>query len=79
MSLLRGIRKGMHRFGTDIAGLVNTILLTIVYFIGVGLTSIVAKLSGKRFLDTKLDRKSKTYWNNLNIKKRQADDYYRQF
>ena len=73
-----GFRKGMGYFGHGIALIINTILLSLVYFIGVGITSIFAKLFGKHFLETKLGKKS-TYWSDLNLKKRPLEEYYRQF
>jgi hypothetical protein len=74
---LRGFKKGMGNFGNNIALIINTILLSFVYAMGVGLTSIVAKLSGKHFLEMKLSKDS--YWSNLNLKKKKLEDYYRQF
>ena len=75
----KGFKKGMKEFGHCISIIINTVLLSIVYIIGVGITSIIAKLAGKQFLELKLNKKAKTYWNNLNIKKRPIDEYYRQF
>jgi len=73
----RGFKKGMASFGQSISLLINTILLAFVYLLGVGFTSIVAKIVGKRFLDTKL--KKGTYWSDLNLKKKPIEEYYRQF
>ena len=73
----KGFRGGMKSFGQNIALIINTILLTFVYLIGVGLTSIIAKIVGKHFLDTKL--KKGTYWSDLNLKKKNIEKYYRQF
>ena len=72
-----GFKEGMHLFGQNIAILINTILLVVVYIIGVGPTSIIAKISGKRFLEMKQGKDS--YWKPLNLKKRQMEEYYRQF
>ena len=74
----KGFRKGMGNFGFNIALIINTILLTIVYFIAVGLTSIVAKIFEKDFLETKLSKKG-SYWSDLNLKKKKIEEYYRQF
>jgi len=74
----RGFKKGMASFGQSISLLINTILLAFVYFLGVGLTSIVAKIVGKHFLETKLSKKG-TYWSDLNLKKKPIEEYYRQF
>ena len=73
-----GAKKGMSNFGHNIALIINTILLTFVYLIGVGLTSIFAKIFRKHFLETKLSKKD-TYWSDLNLKKKPIGEYYRQF
>ncbi|MBI2653405.1 hypothetical protein HYX02_01200 [Candidatus Woesearchaeota archaeon] len=73
-----GFKKGMKNFGQNIALIVNSALLSIVYFIGVGFTSIISKIVRKHFLDTKLSKKA-TYWHDLNLKKKPIEEYYRQF
>lgn len=75
--LIHGIKEGAELFGEAIAALVNTVLLTIVYFVGIGLTSIIAKIFKKSFLD--LDKKSYSYWKNLNLRKKPLEEYYRRF
>jgi large-conductance mechanosensitive channel len=69
--------EGSRIFGELISAIINLILLSTVYFIGVGLTSIIARISGKRFLDNKLSNKS--YWKELNLTTRPFEEYYRQF
>jgi len=76
-NLLKDIKEGYKMFGDDIASIVNFILLTFVYFLGVGITSIVAKISRKHFLELKTERNS--YWSELNLSKRTKEEYYRQF
>jgi len=73
-----GFKKGTGNFGYNIALIINTILLILVYLMGVGLTSIFAKIVGKHFLETKLSKKE-TYWSDLNLKKKPIEEYYRQF
>ena len=73
----KGFKKGMGDFGHNIASIINTVLLSFVYVIGVGPTSIVAKIVGKHFLEIKLSKSS--YWSDLNLKKKSIEDYYRQF
>jgi len=77
MSFLSGVAKGFKEFGHNISAIVNAVLLTIVYIIGIGITAIIARIAGKRFLDTKLREGS--YWNDLNLKKKPINEYYRQF
>jgi hypothetical protein len=79
MSFLSGIKEGFKEFGENIALIVNSLLLSVVYFLGVGPTSLVAKIVRKSFLDVKIEKKSKTYWSDLNLKKRPEEEYYRQF
>ena len=73
-----GFKKGYKGFGHNITIIVNSILLSIVYIIGVGITSLISKITRKHFLDTKLS-KNGTYWHDLNLKKKKIDQYYRQF
>lgn len=75
---LKGFQKGMNNFGSSISIIINSALLTIVYFIGVGITSIIAKIVGKHFLDIRKIKKD-TYWENLNLKNKSIEDYYKQF
>lgn len=74
-----GFKKGIKEFGENIAIIVNSALLLIVYIIGVGITSMVAKICGKHFLKNKLSKESKTYWTDLNLSKKNMEKYYRQF
>jgi hypothetical protein len=53
------------------------VLFTFVYVFGVGITAIVAKIAGKRFLDYSLNKKS--YWTKVDSRKKTMEDYYRQF
>jgi len=73
-----GFKDGFKDFAQLITKIVNSILLTIVYFVGVGPTSIVAKIVKKDFLDIDKRRKN-TYWTDLNLRKKKLDEYYRQF
>jgi hypothetical protein len=77
--IFSGIKKGFKEFGENIALIVNSVLLSIVYFIGVGPTSLFAKMMGKSFIDRKPEKKTKTYWSDLNLDKKPIEEYYRQF
>ena len=76
---LIGLKKGMGSFGFNIALIINTVLLTFVYIIGIGFTSIIAKIFKKHFLELKVSKNKESYWQNLNLKKRPIEEYYRQF
>ena len=75
---MTGFKKGQRVFGETIGIIVNSVLLTIVYVSAVGLTSIAAKISGKHFLETKIDEKSGSYWTDLNLGKKPMEEYHRQ-
>ena len=75
----RGFKKGFNMFGETIATLVNSVLLFIVYVVGIGLTSLAAKLVKKRFLELKIEKDKESYWSDLNLKKEKIEKYYRQF
>jgi len=62
-----------------ISTVINSLLLTLVYIFGIGLTSIISKILGKRFLETKPDSKERTYWTDLNLKKKSVEEYKKQF
>jgi hypothetical protein len=74
-----GLKAGMKSFGTCVSTLVNTILLCIVYILGVGVTAIIAKISRKRFLDMDIAKNIKSHWKELNLTKKNINEYYRQF
>tara|TARA_Y100000310_G_C20461610_1_gene705641 strand:+ start:484 stop:714 length:231 start_codon:yes stop_codon:yes gene_type:complete len=76
---MTGFGSGLNNFGKTIAIIVNSLLLLIVYFIGVGLTSTFGKLLGKSFLEVKISKSKESYWSDLNLKRKPIDSYYRQF
>jgi len=73
-----GFLQGFRNFGYKITSIVNFVLLFFVYFIGVGITWLFAKIFGKRFLDIKRGEKD-SYWIKEKIGKRKIEDYYRSF
>jgi hypothetical protein len=74
-----GFSKGFSNFGHTISAIINSVLLLIVYVLGVGLTWLVAKIVRKQFLQTKVSHKQATYWSELGLKKQSTEKYYRQF
>lgn len=69
--------KGSKMFGELISAIINLFLLSFVYFVGIGLTSIFAIILGKKFIDDKTSKES--YWEELNLTTRPFKEYYRQF
>ncbi len=75
---LNSFKTGFQKFSHLVADLVNLVLLGLVYFIGIGLTSIIAKLSKKHFLDLKQEGKD-TCWVDVKSDSQDIDDYYKMF
>lgn len=75
---MTGFKNGIRAFGHNTALIINTLLLALVYFLGVGITSIIARIFGKHFLDMRLS-KNPTYWYDLNLRKKPIKEHYRQF
>jgi hypothetical protein len=69
---------GFKEFGENITLMINSLLLSVVYFFGVGFTAIFARIVKKHFLETKLSEE-KTYWKELDLEKKPIEEYYRQF
>ncbi len=90
MSLIKGLREGFKHFGDSVTCIVNSILLTIVYFLGIGPTAIFMKIKGRKLLNDSMRQdadeknnsaaKSKdTYYEELNLKNEKMEGHYRQF
>lgn len=77
--IFKSFKEGQELFGETISAIINLILLSIIYILGVGLTSIFAKIFGKYFLDLKINKNTDSYWESLNLSKQPRETYYRQF
>ncbi len=73
-----GLRKGTKLFGSCLGSLVNAVVLSIAYFFGIGLSFLIARLSGKSLMEIKTTKKKGSYWNNVNFDNSE-DGLYRQF
>lgn len=56
--MIFSVRKYMKKLRQRLALVVNFILLSVIYFIGVGITSLTAKIFGKSFLSNKNKKQS---------------------
>ncbi len=74
---VKGFKTGFRTFGYKVTNVINFILLSIVYFVGVGATSLAAKATKKKFLELK--QEGKTYWKERNLGKQPLENYYKQF
>ena len=76
---IKGFKKGQADFGECVSTLVNSILLSVVYFIGFGVTSTAGKLLKRSFLDLKQNKSYETYWEKSEIGKYSMEECLRQF
>lgn len=72
------IKSILEPIAKAISSVVNLVLLFIVYFIGIGIVSIIMKLFGKHFLELKKQNKSSN-WQEHKITKQPLEQYYRTF
>ena len=71
--------SGFKEFGKFVNAVVLFVALTLVYIFGIGPTSLIGKLLGKKFLSLKKDEKAKTYWTDNRIGKKKEEEYYNTF
>ena len=77
--VLEVLHSKLKKVSFAVQAVVNAILLTIVYFVSVGSTSIIAKkVFKKNFLQMNI-HKSGSYWIEEKSSTRPREDYYRQF
>ncbi|MFP4119389.1 MAG: hypothetical protein ACLFTH_05015 [Candidatus Woesearchaeota archaeon] len=77
-TIIKTVRRNLMKFGKRISNLINSLLLTAVYIVGVGITSLVARISGKRFLERGFEKDKNSYWNECSVSKKR-EHYYRQY
>ena len=72
----KNIKDGFSIIPHFITNAINFVLLFFVYFMGVGVVSMVSKLLGNHYLDLK---KNGSSWIVRKLKKKPIEDYYRSF
>ena len=72
------IRTILEPIAKIISNVINFILLSIVYFVGIGIVSLGMKIFGKHFLELKKQNK-KSNWHDTKLTKQPLEKYYRTF
>jgi len=75
LSIVKSILNPIAKF---ISTIVNCILLSLVYFVGIGIVSLVMKLFGKHFLKLKKQNRMSN-WDDHELTKQPLENYYRTF
>ena len=86
---LKSLKSLFKKISEFMSGVINFILLFFVYFIGIGIVSIVMKLFGKHFLEMRrqnkiannkiLSNNKLSNWQGHKLTKQPLEDYYRTF
>jgi hypothetical protein len=77
-AFIGGFKDGFQSFGYTITVVINSTLMTLVYFLFVGPTSLAARIAKKSFLDVSNEKKA-SYWEELGLDKEEKENYYDQF
>ncbi|MEK6820467.1 MAG: hypothetical protein AABX71_02030 [Nanoarchaeota archaeon] len=73
---MKSFIRGIKNFTNNIGIVLTSSLLFLIYFIGVAITSMLARIAGKHFLD---NEKRESYWHVLDLKEKPIEEWYRQF
>jgi hypothetical protein len=76
---LKPVQRLWMRAAVILGWFMTRIIIAILFYAVLTPTGVVARLFGKEFLDMRIDKSRKSYWNYRDIKKPEKGDYERQF
>lgn len=79
MKTLRGLIRVIKQVGKKIGWVVTTILLIVIYLVGIGVSALIAKSIRKHFLKLKPEKDKTTYWLNKTRTEITLEDFQRSF
>ncbi len=71
-----GFISGFQEFSKAVAHTINLLMLTLTYFLGIGIVAIFARIGKKSFLQI---GKRQSYWIDKNLSKQSYEEYKRTF
>lgn len=77
--LLRSFHKLWMSLALILGWFMSRVILIILFYLVITPIGLIAKLLGKRFLELKIDKDAKTYWEKRENIIKQPIDYERQF
>ena len=77
--VLKPLNKIWMTFAVILGWVMTRVILTILFFVVLTPTGLLAKLFGKDFLDRRIERTKKSYWQKREKKIFDRRDYERQF
>jgi hypothetical protein len=78
-NILKYIYKAWTTIALIIAWIINTIILSIVFYVVVTPIALIARIAKKEFLEIKIDTKTKSYWHDIEKSNEDIAAYKGQF
>jgi len=69
----------MSTFGHLMSGMLNSLVLSIIYILVIGPTAFLARLKKKHFLVLEIQKGARSYWTDLNLGVKPLAKYFKQF
>ena len=77
--ILRPLNKGWMVFSVLLGWVMTRVILSVLYYIVITPIGIIAKISGKKFLELKIEKGKETYWERRKKTGITREEYERQF
>jgi hypothetical protein len=78
-TILRPLNKAWMTLAVLLGWLMTRIILSLLFYLVITPISLIARISGKHFLDLKIDKSRTSYWENRKKVHFVPSDYERQF
>jgi len=78
-TLLKPFYKAWMAFAVVMSWFMTRVILSILFYVVITPISAMARVSGKKFLDLKMDKTRETYWMNQAVENVDVTDCERQF
>ena len=78
-SILRTIYKAWMALAIVMNFIMTRVIMAVIFYLIVTPTGLIASLTGKKFLDMKIDKSAKSYWIVREKTSKLKSDYERQF
>lgn len=77
MELIKGFKDGFKRYNTVMYSIINFVLVSIIYFFGVGLSKLIVKLLKIKLLNQDTNKNSS--WEKISYEFETEDDFFNQY
>ena len=77
-TFLKGLLHGAKYTGMLITNIINTVLLLIIYFIGVGTAALFTRITKQKELMPE-NKNNETYYNEKKTETEDIQEYYKQY